>query len=361
MSDEPSPAPNPAAGFRAAGRKAIRLAAEELVEHGTLDGGEPFPLVVRPRVASTNLASWAGDQRERIASLLLEHGAILFRGFEVSDVARFQETVRAVSPDLLDYKERAAPRVEVAPNVFTSTEYPADQPIPLHHEMSYSHNWPTKIWFCCVQPAAAGGCTPIADDRRVFHRIDPEVKRRFLAHRVMYVRNYGGGVDLPWQEVFQTTERAAVEAYGRRAHMEIEWRDGDRLRTRAVRQVVATHPRTGETVWFNHAHMFHVSNLEPGLRAALRAELDADELPRNAFYGDGSEIKDEVLAAIRDVYRTAAVAFPWQRGDVLLLDNFLTSHGREPFSGPRRIVVAMAELYTEPSCATAEGPVQEIG
>src|SRR5262249_51434849 len=132
-----------------------------------------------------------------------------------------------------------------------------------------------------------------------------------------------------------------------------------------VRQVTATHPRTGETVWFNHAHMFHVSNLDPAVRAALLAEFDDDELPRNAFYGDGSPIEDEVLAAIRETYREAAGAFPWERGDVLLLDNFLVSHGRQPFRGPRRIVVAMAELYTEPSFAApegaGEGPVREIG
>jgi len=335
--------------FRAVSRKAVRLSSEELVETGSLGDGAKFPLVVRPRVADTNLAAWTEGQRDLVASWLLEHGALLFRGFGIDSVERFQQVARAVSPDLLDYQERAAPRVEVARNVFTSTEYPPDQPIPLHHEMSYSHNWPAKIWFNCVQPAESGGATPVADDRKVFGLIDSEVKRRFLEKKVMYVRNYGDGVDLPWQEVFQTTVRAEVEAYCRKAVMEHEWRDRDRLRTRAVRQVVVTHPRTGDTIWFNHAHMFHVSNLDPAMREALLAVLDEDELPRNAFYGDGSRIEDGVLERIRETYRRAAVIFPWQQGDVMLLDNFLASHGREPFTGPRRIVVAMAELYTDPS------------
>lgn len=354
MNGEDKRAPSFGAGFRAGGRKTVRLSAGDLVETGPLDGGDRFPLVVRPRVADTNLASWAEGQRDLVQGWLLEHGALLFRGFGIDSVERFQQVARAVSPDLLDYQERAAPRVEVAPNVFTSTEYPADQPIPLHHEMSYSHNWPTKIWFHCVQPAQTGGATPVVDDRQVIGRIDPEVRRRFLDKKVMYVRNYGGGVDLPWQEVFQTTDRAEVEAYCRKAGMEHEWRDHDRLRTRAVRQVVATHPTTKDTVWFNHAHMFHVSNLEPAVREGLLAVFDEDELPRNAFYGDGSRIEDDVLEHIRATYRTAAVIFPWQQGDVLLLDNFLASHGREPFTGPRRIVVAMAELYTDPSHRSLE-------
>jgi alpha-ketoglutarate-dependent taurine dioxygenase len=162
----------------------------------------------------------------------------------------------------------------------------------------------------------------------------------------MYTRNYGEGVDLSWQEAFQTTDRALVEQYCRGAHTEFEWKDGDRLKTRQVRQAVATHPRTGETVWFNHAHMFHISNVAPDVRAALLEQFRDEDLPRNAYYGDGTPIEASVLEEIRGIYQEEAVAFPWQAGDIMMLDNFLTSHGREPFVGPRRVVVAMAELYT---------------
>jgi alpha-ketoglutarate-dependent taurine dioxygenase len=271
---------------------------------------------------------------------------LLFRNFAIDSSSQFQQFARALVPDLLDYLERAAPRREVAKNIFTSTEYPPDQPIPLHHEMSYSHNWPTKIWFYCAQPAQSRGATPIANDRKVFKLIDPAIKERFMKKRVMYVRNFGEGPDLSWQEAFQTEDRAAVEEYCRQARMSCEWRDGDRLRTRALRQTVATHPQTNETVWFNHAHMFHVSNIDEPAREALLAHFKEDELPRNAFYGDGTPIESSLLSEIREVYAEAAVTFSWQKGDVLLLDNFLASHGREPFTGPRSILVAMAELYT---------------
>jgi alpha-ketoglutarate-dependent taurine dioxygenase len=91
--------------------------------------------------------------------------------------------------------------------------------------------------------------------------------------------------------------------------------------------------------------MFHVSNLEPAVREYLLSEFKEHELPRNAFYGDGSAIEASVLDDIRGVYREAAVSFEWERGDILMLDNMLSSHGREPFSGPRRIVVAMAQPF----------------
>jgi hypothetical protein len=197
-----------------------------------------------------------------------------------------------------------------------------------------------------VQPAAQGGNTPIASDRRAFPLLDQRIVNRFLEKKIMYVRNYGEGVDLTWQEVFQTQDRSVAEAYCRKAGMQVEWRSGDRLRTRQVRRPVVKHPRTGETVWFNHAHMFHISSLEPAVRDSLLEEFKDDELPRNAFYGDGTPIETDVLEHIRETYRQAAISFAWQKGDILMLDNFLVLHGRDSFVGPRKILVAMAELFS---------------
>lgn len=327
-------------------RKSVRLSQEALVQTGYLEGLEGFPLVVQPNVDNVNLVTWASANRDFIEVQLIKHGAILFRSFAGDSIPRFEQFARAISSQLLDYSERAAPRKEVGSKIYTSTEYPADQRIPLHHEMSYSHNWPTKIWFYCQQPAQQRGGTPIASDRAVFKLIAPEIKERFMRKKVMYVRNYGEGVDLSWQEAFQTEDRAAVEAYCRKVATEFEWRGDDRLRTRQVRQAIATHPKTGETLWFNHAHMFHISNVEPAVRDSLLAEFKEDELPRNAFYGDGTSIEPAVLEEVREIYRQTAVTFTWRQGDIMMLDNFLVSHGRESFVGPRRILVAMAELYT---------------
>ncbi len=332
--------------FRDVKRRTVKLSQEALIRTSYLDPDEKFPLVIQPNVENLNLAGWAVGNRDYAQTQLLAHGAILFRDFNVKSMDEFQQFARAISPDLLGYLERAAPRTEVGSKIFTSTEYPADQHIPLHHEMSYSHNWPTKIWFYCEQPAAERGATPITNDRKIIHLIPPEIKERFMQKKVMYVRNYGEGVDMSWQEVFQTEERSVVEEYCRKVHTEFEWRGGNRLRTRQIRQVVATHPQTDDTVWFNHAHMFHVSNLQPAVREALLSEFKEDELPRNAFYGDGTSIESSVLETIRDLYMKQAVIFPWQKGDVLMVDNFLASHGREPFVGPRKVLVAMAELYT---------------
>jgi alpha-ketoglutarate-dependent taurine dioxygenase len=335
--------------FSRDGRKMIRLSEETLIKTDFLDPVEKFPLVIEPNVGDLNVVSWAEAHRDYIEGELLSHGAILLRNFHTDGLDQFEQFAKALADELLDYRERAAPRTEVRKNIYTSTEYPADQHIPLHHEMSYSHNWPTKIWFYCAQLAEEGGNTPIAPDRKVFRLIPEKIKERFLQKGLIYVRNYGEGLDLPWQEVFQTSDRSVVELYCRQSHTSFEWRDQKRLRTYAHRQVVAMHPKTNETVWFNHAHMFHTSNVEPAARRALLARYQPDELPRNVFYGDGTPIEDSALEDIRLIYREASISFPWQKGDILMLDNFLVSHGREPFVGSRKILVAMADLYTNDS------------
>ena len=195
-----------------------------------------------------------------------------------------------------------------------------------------------------MTPAERGGQTPIADSRRVYRRIEPRIRERFLAKGVMYVRNFGSRLALPWQAVFNTREQSEVEAYCRRHGIEAEWREGGRLRIRYVRPAAAKHPATGEPVWFNHVPLFHVSRLDPVVRRALLDEFTEEGLPYNAYYGDGTPIADEDLEAICEVYRQEQVTFDWRPGDVLMLDNMLTAHGREPFVGAeRKILVGMAE------------------
>lgn len=160
----------------------------------------------------------------------------------------------------------------------------------------------------------------------------------------MYMRNYIEGLDVSWQSFFKSNDRAAVEEACRQAGMAYEWLHNGTLRTRQVCQAVATHRTTGEATFFNQIQLHHVSCLEPAVRETLLSMYAADELPRNVYYGDGEPIEDSLVQDICELYRENAVNFSWQVGDVLMLDNMLTAHGRNPYVGSRRIVVAMAQM-----------------
>ena len=305
-----------------------------------------LPLVIQAAVSDPSLTNWLTSNRDRLNVSLRKHGGILFRGFAIESAGDFEEVIVTASGRLLDYTYRSTPRSIVSGKIYTSTEYPPHQTIPLHNENSYTRNWPMKIWFFSRLCATTGGETPIADSRRVYQRIPREVRDRFERQGVMYVRNYGSGFDLPWQEVFQSSDRAEVEAFCRRAGMQFEWLPNDRLRTRQVCQAVASHPVTGETVWFNQAHLFHVSRLPEEVRDAMLTIFAEEDLPRNVYFGDGSRIDSAGLDLICEAYEQEKVVFQWEQGDVLLLDNMLTAHARNPFTGERQVVVGMSEPHS---------------
>ncbi len=293
-------------------RKTVSISQEKLIETQYLDFNNPLPLVVKPAVDGVNLVTWAANNRDFIESNLLQHGGILFRNFNFNGVSEFETFIKVISGELLEYSYRSTPRSQVNGKIYTSTEYPPTHYIPVHNEMAYSLNWPMKIWFYCLKSAEQGGETPIVDSRKIFARLAPKIKEKFIEKKVMYVRNYDDKIDLKWENVFQTTEKSEVEKYCRNAGIEFEWKEGNRLRTRQVCQAIATHPKTGDKVWFNQAHLFHISSLESEVRQSLLSTFKEEDLPRNAYYGDGSAIETSVLDEIRALYQQESVIFPWQ-------------------------------------------------
>jgi DnaJ-domain-containing protein 1 len=173
-----------------------KVASNAFIKERLLNPERSLPLLIEPATHGVSLPDWAMNSREFIRQRLQRHGAILFRGFNLNSVDEFELLLRSLTGELLEYSYRSTPRTQVSGRIYTSTEYPAHQTIPLHNEMSYTRNWPMIIGFFCVEVAPEGGETPIADSRRVFDLIDPAVRDRFARKKVMYVRNYGEALDL---------------------------------------------------------------------------------------------------------------------------------------------------------------------
>jgi alpha-ketoglutarate-dependent taurine dioxygenase len=337
--------------FKSIKRKSVSVSEKQLVKSEFLNSKQLLPLVIQPVVDGVSLTCWSINNKRWIEEQLLKYGGIIFRNFDVNNNFDFEKFIKSISSKLLDYAYGSTPRTLVTGKVYTSTEYPAEQSIPLHNEMAYALSWPLKIWFFSAKVAEKGGETPIADSRKIFQLLDSRIKDKFIEKKVMYVRNYLIGIDLAWQDVFQTNNKTDVENYCRQAGIEFEWKSEDHLRTTQVCQAVVIHPQTKESVWFNQAHLFHISSLQPQVRESLLSAISAEDLPRNAFYGDGSPIESSVIEEINQTYQQETIIFPWQEGDILMLDNMLTAHGRKPFSGTRKVLVGMADSYSEQSMA----------
>jgi alpha-ketoglutarate-dependent taurine dioxygenase len=332
--------------LRAVRRKPEDLSRAGGVKTSYLRPEDMQPLVIEPDGDEIDLAAWARLNQDGIEAELLRHGAILFRGFGVVTPTEFEQVARTLASELFgEYGD--LPREEVGGHVYGATPYPTDQAILFHHESAHMHRWPMKIWFCCLKAAEQGGETPIADGRKVYAGLDPALRERFREKKLVYVRNYIEGLDVSWQAFFRTTDRSAVEAYCRENGIRWEWRPDGGLRTRQVCQAVVAHPQTGELVFFNQIQLHHVTCLEPSVRESLRAMLEEADLPRNVYYGDGSPIEDSIVAEIGELYRRTAVSFRWREGDVLMLNNMLMAHSRNPYVGARKILVTMGDMMSQ--------------
>jgi alpha-ketoglutarate-dependent taurine dioxygenase len=231
-----------------------------------------------------------------------------------------------------------SPRTSVAEDVFTSTEYPATATISLHNEMSYlPADPPRRLFFFSVQPAERGGQTSLAHTRDVLQCLPQEIVKRFAQKGLRYIRNFVPGMPLgrSWQETYATKVPAEVAARIAAQGGECLWDNRGALRVSSSARALAAHPLTGETVWFNQAEQWHPSALGEEIRALLMKLAGRTGLPHDCEYADGEAIETEALECVRQALTQSKLLFDWERGDLLVIDNFLVMHGRESFSGER--------------------------
>jgi alpha-ketoglutarate-dependent taurine dioxygenase len=294
---------------------------------------------------NADLSEFVTTRVEEIKALVLEHGSVLFRGFKVETPVDFRSFISALDSKTMNYTYRSTPRTSLEKDIFTATEYPPQLEIPLHCENSYQRSWPMWISFCCVTPATTGGQTPVADMKRVTKAIGTDVLDKFVTRGVRYIRHYHPYVDLSWEEVFQTRDRGEVGRFCTENGIDYEWLEGGVLRTQQVCQGAAEHPLTRETVFFNQAHLFHPSSLGEKAARDMERLFGVGKMPRNACYGDGTEIEPGDLEQVRAAFEAAAINVEWEKGDVMILDNMKFAHGRRAFTGKRLVLASFLNPY----------------
>lgn len=288
------------------------------------------------------LTAWVGQEAELLRELRLQHGALLFRGFGFEALPDFQNFVAAFT-SLQTYQGGASRRTKVEGLVYTSTDMAAHYEISQHHESAYTPAMPAIIGFLCGVPSETGGETPLADARRITARLPDELKARFEEKGLLYLNNLPNrfGFGKTWQAQFESEDRDEVESKLKESGYEWEWKPDGSLRTILSCAALLPHPETGQKLWINQADHWHPSGLNGETRAKLAKILTEEDFPMNVTFGDGSPIPESDLTMVRTIVREETTQFTWQKGDVLLCDNFLVSHGRRSFTGERKVYVAL--------------------
>lgn len=315
------------------------------VEH---QAGKPPLLLANP---AGDAPTWVAAHREALRSVVAEHGSVLVRGLGVRDAEETAAVFHGLTTRLMAEQEAFAPRQTYSDGVYSSTKWPPNQPMCMHHELSYRLQFPGLMLFVCLVAPTAGGATAVADSPTVLEALPPGLVERFEREGWLLTRTYNDEIGASYGEAFGTEDRGLVERYCRANGIEYAWQDDGSLRTRQRRSAVVRHPVSGRRCWFNQIAFLNQWTLDPEIREYLVEEYGEDGLPFNTGFGSGEEVGEDVVQLLNEVYEDNTAREPWQAGDLMLVDNIRTAHSREAFQGPREVLVAMADAVDLAACS----------
>ncbi|VUC32906.1 unnamed protein product [Clonostachys rosea] len=354
----------------------------------------PFGLQVKnstngaPPVADSVAALREYSASGKIQELLDQHGAVLIRGFGHPSAETFAELVGAAEQARGYHPHEqiglAGKRNEVAKNVWTANEGSPLVRFYQHNEYSRYTRFPSNIHFYCVKKAPEGGRSPIAHSANVFEKVQAEIPdlvkevyNRGLGMKMIFRAPGSEGLHngFNWagkfsfgQEILpeddEATRKAKVEKQVHRLTSDFKWNDDGSLEltqhipgielsryihnilqhqlTGAIAVGLRRDPANGRPTWFNGLVGRH------GITRDIGA-LDPPHIGRDGMtylpcvYGDETPIPREYLDKLIEVIDKEEIHVPLEEGDLLLVDNFQVSHGREPWAGERQILVSMWE------------------
>ena len=306
--------------------------------------GQPFPLVLQCKSRAATLAdttAWLTGHARRLGEQAAVHGAVLFRGFPLAAAEDFDQFVTAFGWPNFAYDESLsnAVRVNRTPRVFTANEAPPSVSILLHHEMAQTPVYPSKLFFFCEQPAEQGGATPLCRSDILWQRLAerrPDFARDCCEKGLRYTNvmpsanDASSGMGRSWQSTLRSDTREQAEA--RLAALGYEWEwlsDGCLRATTPVLDAVRELP-DGRQTFFNQ------------LIAASRGWKDSRNDPSKSItLGDGTPLNGEAAMLAAELADEMTFDLLWQRGDVALIDNYVTMHGRRTFSGTRKVLASL--------------------
>ena len=318
---------------------------------------EQLPLVIEPKknISLNEFLDHLKHHQDFFKKSLLQHGGLLFRNFPITNEHDFAALIEGLNiGKFINYIGGDSPRIKIREGIYTSTEAPPSIKIPLHNEFSFVSKYPKHIFFYCHVAPQERGETIIGDARKIYQMMDKSVRERFTNKGLKYISRYhykskffrfiAQNAHKSWIDVFETEDRKEIERLCKENDFQLQWTKNDWLQVSQVRPAVIAHPETKENIWFNQAHLYDFNPKFLGWWKYLGVKLVYSRRYtklHDVFFADETPIHRQDLYHVMDVLNENTVAFPWQKGDVMVLDNILTMHGRETFSGKRKVLTAM--------------------
>jgi alpha-ketoglutarate-dependent taurine dioxygenase len=295
---------------------------------------------------------WFRANKEPLDRLAATHGALKFRGFALATSDHFARAIDHYPTNDLNYIGGATPRGQIAARIYESTAAPKQLDLCLHQEMAYLPKFPRMIAFFSVTSAWAGGETLLADFRELGRRIPRRFWDEVAARGVRYERNFRapgemdptlGVMHKTWPDTFATHDPAEAERACRSVGLDPVWRDDGSLSTLYTARGFIEHPLTGDTIWFNHiaSQMMNRQMLGPFFELFHAHYGDGRPRAYHTTYGDGGAIDPADVENLYVVFECITQSFRWHDGDLLLIDNIMTAHGRNAYEGERDLQVAL--------------------
>ena len=337
---------------------------DELPRHIRAPSSASFPLVADAGVsspanataddldansttASPTIADYARAARLLLDDQLLSHGAVYLRGLPLDNALDFSAFIAALGWNAVKLGGGGTQRSDVAAGVRSASDEPPEQTIEPHGDMAHSVQHPTHIAFFCLEgpPPGVGGETVLTNMRGVHSDLHALGVPQTFAERggVAYHKRLWSDAETnhttyTWQKFFFTElmEDALAEVRKRDPDAVVHRHGPGVIDFQEVLPAVLAHPATAEPLWFNGVHTNHRSYYVEA------AHVDtSDGPPMDTTYADGTPIPESTIAAVRGAVWSNSVAVRLQKGDLVVVDNYLASHGRMGWvpPAPRRVLL----------------------
>jgi hypothetical protein len=344
------------------------------------------PLVISPRWNDTLdfITIWLEKNRSWVEEQILCYGAVLIRGFQIDSAVDFEHATLALQPNLSYTYRGTSPRSlkDGTKYAFSAADAPVNYPIAQHLEMSFLKAPPRQIYFGCLKASKCmGGETALCDFRKVYQDLPAELREKLATKKIKYTRKhlkvgekytFDVGAMLGWAKIFGTSDPKEVEAICRQEDAApAQWigPNKDIFLQEWIDEPFQKHPVTGETVWFNHSQVFHWTTFPAEMWHSIRRingwkllihfivvsiftfikyGILGYKMALNTTFGDGSPITFKEMNEIRAAIHKNMVFSRWEKGDILCIDNFSVSHGRQPTTDKgRTVIVAWSQAHNK--------------